>query len=37
LRHGREALGSSDPRPIVDHDGCAYLRAADIERENRPC
>ena len=22
---------------IFDNDGCAYLRAADVEREDRPC
>jgi hypothetical protein len=31
------ALGASDPRSIFDNDGCAYLRAADVEREDRPC
>jgi hypothetical protein len=30
------ALGAGDPRSILDHDRRAYLRAADVERKDRP-
>ena len=35
--HGRGALGARDPRSVIDDNGRANLRAAYVERENRPC
>jgi hypothetical protein len=37
LGHGRGVVSPGNPRTVIDNDGCANLRAADIERENRSC
>ena len=37
IGHGRQAPGLGDSRPIVEHDGRANVRAADVEREDRSC